>query len=352
MVNQQLAIRHREEVRTTTMGEASHPIVFPQAVEPQHRSNADTIAAGMSFLLATRQDGHWTDFNLPIGGSDAWVTAYVLARLAAISPDCMSYSVRQRLEESLDWLMESRTTGGAWGYNSQVEDDADSTAWAILALRGYGRPVPAPALEFIERCRKTDGGIAPYPEESCFSKPWKLSAPEATAVAIGALGVLDARAARFLTEKWLESERPRSRPAPASRLSSRFYACAAVLDWDAGMAPWPVLNKLCELMSYYNTENAFEQSLLLRCLGQLRVQKAWSSAASLRRMQQPDGGWPASALLRPPSTRETEGAGPLYLDHKRVFTTVTAISALSIGESQPGLYFGSDRPQPRRLYEF
>lgn len=340
-MNQQLAIR-----------QGPSRDGFPQTYEPQHRSNADSIAAGMNFLMSLRQDGRWTDFNWRVGNSDAWVTAYVLARLAEIPLNCMSYNLRQQLEESLDWLMQARTTGGAWGYNSQVEDDADSTAWAILALRGHGRPIPSPAIEFLERCRKTDGGIASYPDESRFSKPWRLSSPEATAVAISALGVLDAGVTRFLTEKWLQTDRPRSRPAPASRFSSRFYTCAAVLDWDTGLAPWSVLNKFCELMSYYNTENAFEQALLLRCLAQLRVHKAWSSAASLRRMQQPDGGWLASAVLRPPSVKETESAGPLYLDHKRVFTTVTAISALSIGEAQPGLYFGSDRPQPRRLYEF
>jgi len=343
-------IQDRAESSSDTYTQTSHAMAF-SGPEFMHRSNAEAISAGIRFVLAMRQGRHWADFNLPVGGSDAWVTAYVLVRLAEIPADCLSYTTRQQVEDSLDWLMEARTAGGAWGYSSQVEDDADSTAWAILALRRYGRPVPAPAFELMERCRKTDGGYAYYPEESFLSKPWKMGTPDVTAVAVNALRMLDTRAEGFLSEKWLQSDRPRSRPAPASRLSSRFYACSAVLDWDAGLAPWSVLNKLCELMSYYNTENAFEQALLLRCLTQLRVKKAWSAAANLRRMQQFDGGWPASALLRPVSTKATEGTGPLYLDHQRIFTTVTAVSALAIGESQPGLYFGSDWPQPRRLYE-
>jgi len=346
-MDQRLAIRHGAEWGTTGVVEV-HPIGLVEGERPRRRSSGDAISAGVKFLLDLWQDRYWTDFDLPVGGSDTWVTAYVLARLAEIPSNYLSYSVRQLLEQSLDWLLESRTTGGGWGYNSQVENDADSTAWAVLALRAHGRPVPAPALQFLERCRQTDGGIASYPKESSFSRSWKLSTPEVTAVAINGLGMLDSRAALFLSEKWLKSERLHSRPAPALRISSRFYTCAAVLDWDPGMVPWSLLNKLCELMSYYNTESPFEQALLLRCLAQLRMPKAWSAAASLRRMQEPDGGWPSSALLRPPSARETEGSGLRYLDCNRVFTTVTAISALSIGEAQPGLYFGSDRPQPPR----
>jgi hypothetical protein len=44
------------------------------------------------------------------------------------------------------------------------------------------------------------------------------------------------------------------------------------------------------------------------------------------------------------------GKSQMRFDDQRVFTTATAVSALVMGESQPGLYFGSDVPF-RRLDE-
>jgi len=112
------------------------------------------------------------------------------------------------------------------------------------------------------------------------------------------------------------------------------------MDWEPGMAPWFIVNAVRQLSCQLPAEGTWEQSLLLRCLMRLRIQTAWTLLAGLRHMQLPDGSWPASAAL------SVEGAGqsPSHFDEQRILATVTALSALAMGDLQPGLYFGSDLP--------
>ena len=310
------------------------------------RSNSEAVRVGVSFLFSMRRDRCWRDFVTAGDESDTWVTAYVLARIGELPAGYISSGVRRQIEDSLQWLLGVRSPAGGWGYNSKSEDDADSTAWAVLALRRNRHPVPAGALELIQRCRRQDGGIAPYPEESPNGKNFKLSAPDVTAVAAEAVGTADTAATNFLNSCWLQT----NKPLPPCRLASPLFTCAAVLDWNSGLASWALLDKVCDLMSEHNTETAFEQALLLRCLAHLRIQKAWSVSAGLRRMQRTDGSWPASAFLQPVVAQATADAISIRVDHERILTTATAVSALAKGEEQPGLYFGSDRPLARRPF--
>ena len=112
------------------------------------------------------------------------------------------------------------------------------------------------------------------------------------------------------------------------------------------MAPWFVVNAVRQLIGQQEAEGAWEQALLLRCRMRLQLQSAWPLAAALRRVQQPDGSWPGSARL---TTFQAGSSGATtspeeYFDEDGVLATVTALSALAIGDLQPGLYFGSDLP--------
>jgi hypothetical protein len=78
----------------------------------------------------------------------------------------------------------------------------------------------------------------------------------------------------------------------------------------------------------------------------LRLQSAWPLAAGLRRLQRANGSWPGSACL---ASLHTLGNGSAlhqdeYFDEDGILATVTVLSALAIGDQQPGLYFGSDLP--------
>lgn len=294
-------------------------------IDNLRRTNAEAIAAGLVYLLQQRRNGRWGHLNLPWGVADAPVTACVLARLGELPSHFVNRYVKQAIADSLDWLQEAQTSQGGWGYPG--ENDAETTAWAVIALRKHGRPAPDSALDLIRRCRRSDGGFGCNPQAV-------KSAPETTALAIQALGAGEgpqARDAAGFLSYWLGSD--------ASRLASTVFVCSSILEWEKGLAPVALLNQVCQLTAGLQAESALDQALLLRCLVRLRLNRAWSLAAGLRATQLADGSWPG-----PPAAR-------LNFDDKRIVPTVTAVSALILGDFQPGLYFGSDLPRPRRLQE-
>ncbi len=315
-----------------------HKMLLTKNLAPPHSTSSEAIAAGQEFLMSRRQDGKWRDFSPTTGESDVWVTAYVLARLGEFPRAYISHAMQQQITESLEWLREVRNPVGGWGYRAHGKDSADATAWAIIALRRHGQVAPQAAFDLIRRCQRPDGGFAAYPAAENADAVHETSAPDITAVAVKALETVDPSCQEFLAAN-LRTDVPGTK----CRLASRFFVSSAILDWDTITAPWPLLNQVCQFTAQHEEESVFEQALLLRCLVRLRIQKAWSVAASLRLLQLGDGSWPGSALL-PPLLGVPTGKSHLRFDDQRIFTTATAISALVMAESQPGLYFGSDVP--------
>lgn len=307
--------------------------------------SAEPIARGLEYLFSQRHEAVWSLGGSQSRESAAWITAYVLVRLGEIPPHHLSFTQRQMVEESLDWLTQARTPQGGWAFGgsgspgSGWSDDADSTAWAVTALRQHGRPVPQEALELIQRCRRADGGFAIHPEATETSS--RLSAADATAIAVRALCAIDAASSEFLAAH-LRTDVEKGH----DRVSSAFFVSSTLMDWEPCMAPWFVVNAVRQLVQQQEAEGTWEQALLLRCRMRLRMQSAWPLAAGLRRLQRANGSWPGSACL---AGFHTSGNGSAlhpdeYFDGDGVLATVTALSALAIGDQQPGLYFGSDLP--------
>ena len=297
----------------------------------------DPIAAGLDFLFSRRQHQSWGLSSLP-GQESAWVTAYVLARLGEIPSHRITYSLRQKIEKSLDWLQQIRTPHGGWGFSSGTPDDADSTSWAVIALRQHGRLAPDRSLELIRSCRRGDGGFSILPGATHANEASRPSAPDVTAIAVRALAGIDAASSEFLA-----SHLRTDIPGTPCRLASAFFVSSTLLDWEPGMAPWLVVNAIRELTCQQAGEGAWEQALRLRCMMRLGMQSAWALAADLRRLQQPDGSWPGSAAPVAVSSVSGQGTAP-FADDQGVLATVTSLSALAMGDLQPGLYFGSDLP--------
>jgi Prenyltransferase and squalene oxidase repeat len=282
---------------------------------PAHRRDkAEAISAGLEYLLVQHHNRHWS--TTPGSGSDPLNTACILARLEDVLLCDSSHRLRIKVNEALDWLVEAQTPGGGWE-GCTGEDEAGSTAWAIIALGKSGRAAPEAALEWLQDCRRADGGFGARPGDSA------ASALEITAVAAQALGHVDSDAEKFLCAQ-LQS----GAADPAEQLA----ACAAILDCDKSLVPLPLLNQACQITARIQAERASDQALLLRCLLRLRLTRAWGLADGLRFKQRADGSWP----------------GPHGND---AVSTATVASALALVESQPGLYFGSDLPRPRRLGE-
>ncbi len=318
MTDQQPKLGQPAAPLSTSRELEGEPVRWPQQ---RGRTGGEAIKAGLGFLAARWQDGRWQDSSLPFCGSDVWVTSCVLARLGELPADYKSHSLQRKIESSLDWLMCVRSAEGCWGSRAGAEAEVNSTAYAIVALRAHGRAVPAVALDFLKQCRRFDGGFASDPAR-------RESVPETTAVAVRALGELN-----WATEDFLSAYlRNSSGPASSARRAVRFQVCSGILDWREGLAPTSLLNQVRQVAAGFGNDGALDRALLLRCLQRLRMQRAWSLAAGLRAMQLDDGSWSDH-------------------DDDKILATVTAVSALVLGESQPGLYFGSDLPLPRRLQQ-
>jgi hypothetical protein len=307
--------------------------------------SAEAIALGLEFLFSRHRQAAWSLCDTACEASP-WVTAYVLARLGEIPSHHLSYQQRQKIEESLDWLMQVRTPQGGWAFGRPSSsrpgspDVADSTAWAVTALRQYGRPVPQEALDLIQRCRRPDGSFVMHPiSGNNASGP---GAADITAIAARALSAIDAPSSEFLIGR-LRTDIETSHGC----ISSAFFVSSTLMDWEPCMAPWFVVNAVRQLVAQQEAEGAWEQALLLRCRMRLRLQSAWPLAAGLRRLQQPDGSWPGSARLttfQAVSGDDSTLHPDEHFDEEGILATATALSALAIGDLQPGLYFGSDLP--------
>ena len=280
---------------------------------PQPRLKAEAIGAGLDYLLSEHRNGHWSAD--PGAGPDLLVTACVLARLKDVLPFHSSHRLRVKISESLDWLLEAQTPGGGWAGRSG-KDEAGPTAWAILALGKNGRVAPESALIWLRRCRRRDGGFGSCPDAHS-------SSLEITALSAQALGHVDDVVASFLRVR-LESE--------AEAVAEQLAACAAILDCERSPAWLSLVDQACQALARVPADGAANQALLLRCLLRLRLTRAWVLADNLRNTQRAEGSWHG--------TNEND-----------VVATANVVSALALFDSQPGLYFGSDLPLPRRWRE-
>ena len=317
------------EVHSNLSRTQERPSRPPASVAPRvgktRRNNAQAIDAGMAFMLSEQRNHHWSD-NEGSDGADVLTTAYVLARLGEVPYDLLSDAMRVQVRKALDWLIAARSPNGGWGRAVGAECDAESTAWAVMALRRQNCRVSADDLDALRFCRNANGNSG---------------ALDIASVAASALAELDAECSDRLAS-WLLAEGPASSDCS---ISTPLYACSAILELGPVKASRLLLESVRDLVLQYEAESVLEQALLLRCLLQLGLQRAWWVADDLRRTQMPDGSWPA--VVR--AYRET-GQCASALDESRIFTTITAISALVMANSQPGLFFGSEGLMPRRLY--
>lgn len=290
----------------------------------RRRAGARAVADGLDYLGSRHQNGCWNSDH----AAEIDTTARILVFLKDIPSFLIDHRLRRKVDESLDWLVEAHTPDAGW-HGRSGKDEAGPTAWTILALRSNRRQVPKAALDWLWRCRGRDGGFA----SSLGSAG--TSGLEATAVAARALAHIDSDAERFLCAR-LQTD--------AARGSEQLAACAAILDCGKSLVPFPLLNQACQATAGVHPATVQDRALLLRCLLRLRLTRAWALAEDLRSAQRADGGWMETQTQTQPETEPGPG-------RESVLATAMASSALAMLEDQPGLYFGSDFPRPRRLHQ-
>ncbi len=133
------------------------------------------------FLLREkRSDDYWMDFALPIGPSDAWVTAYITAILSRMS------GLHVELDRPARILRTWFRPNLGWGENGNAPTDADSTALALLTLKRLDRPIPDGASDILMRYRLHKGGYC-HDLNSDVDDEHGTGAPEITGIALLAM---------------------------------------------------------------------------------------------------------------------------------------------------------------------
>ena len=104
-----------------------------------HDKIDSAIDASTTYLLNQQAaDGHWEDYSLPVGPSDAWVTAYVGLALGHVTPHTGAAAAPSAAKRAARWLVTNRPYAAGWGYNGRTRPDADSTAHVIALLQATG----------------------------------------------------------------------------------------------------------------------------------------------------------------------------------------------------------------------
>jgi hypothetical protein len=299
------------------------------------RAVDEGAVAGLDFLLARQSSrGCWTDWDLPPGRSSMWTTAYVGCQLAGVEPRLRA-AASAAIRRAAGWLAEHELAGGGWGYDGVVGCDADSSAYAILALTRAGAPVEARSFRRLESFQQAAGGFSTYGADDGLGS-WGVSHPDVTPVAAHALllarGRADpavARAVAYVTRRrnddGLWDSFWWSTPLYATRASLAFLAAAGErLDLA------PTRASLHE----QETTSALERALLLDCLRLAGEGANGELRETLLREQLADGSWPSAPSLRIPDRAclapwEEPDAGVLYADPDRLFTSATVLGALN-----------------------
>ena len=303
------------------------PVGVPSTAEIE-----DALTDAVRYFQWTQSDGgSWSDFQLPVGASDQWVTAYVAYALARAGKVGAQPDATTTAERAADWLAHQRTYAAGWGYNGITGPDSDSTAMAIALFDELGRPVAEPDRGFLRDHWRTAEGIATYDGPHAWGEghwdvtPW------------GYLGMTSqdqaAHRGQFLAAL-------RSNMTGGGLWRSYWwrhpyystYVTLEVLERLGVAAPEPEADTSPALPPI---DNPFDLACYvgILCLRSSSDPRLDVHLRTLLNSQQRDGAWSGSANLR--VTENTcyrpwdDPQGTYYEDHQATVTTATVIRVLT-----------------------
>lgn len=329
--------------------------------------SASAVAAATRYLASQSSGGLWRGFPTLAGTSDAWVSGFVCAHLAALAPG----HVPAHLAETIAALLDRRTSGGGWSYGAGVPDDADSTAWCLRATRDAAPADAAAEATALLEDHRAAGGYATYRAHGGIAEfigqprdrvaGWSAPHPDVTAAVLLA-GVPPAGGDDEQDVlAWLVSRLSGTGLMPSYWWREELYGTALTLravhergrrlpeDREGVMVRGLRRMQLADGgygLGASQVADAFTTAMGLEAwchLAHHDVDGAAGRAAhALLRSQRPDGSWagglvmriPAPALVDPrlaPSWSRSTGGGNSYVpDVDGVFATVMAAHALDL----------------------
>jgi squalene cyclase len=331
-------------------------------------SLSSAIESAIHFLEVWQwPGGYWIDFELEIGMSSQWVTAYIAHCLARADASSRS------LSPALDWLLRTQHKEGGWGYNRDIPPDGDVTANVLLFLAEYGRSILGEEelfrvadtlltyrsaldggfITYLSRTKKLGGGKPKFFFEG---SGWCISHLSVTALAAVSLYAVNPTKYAVVLEAAAGYIRQRQNPAGywddywwLDRIYGTYWASrflhmlgyqtdtSHAVDWlvsiNQGGNAWG--NGLGDEVSPYHT--AFAISTLMLLQDHPHLERLIQNGINwLLRNQRTDGSWISiPILLNPVPETHTPWQSTdasccqAIADQYRLFTTATVLSALA-----------------------
>lgn len=308
---------------------------------PGHHELAAALDDAVSYLSTLQhEDGKWVDYELPVGASDQWVTAYVGAALARAGATLGHAGALAAARRGADWLVAERTYEAGWGYNAFTGPDADSTAMALSLLSSLGLSICETDRRFLAELWRPEGGIATFLGPGA----WGQAHWDVTPWGYLALRSEDQTEHReeFLTglRENLEGNGLWRSYWWRTPYYSTFLTLEALRELDLSEP------KRAFAASRWTVDNAFDLACAVG-IGTLRGKSPAALGQQLRRLldwQQSDGRWPGHSNLR--VTDDTcyepwiQAVGEYYRDDAGTITTATVVRSLI---HQLNVQAGNDR---------
>lgn len=316
---------------------------------PDHdleRSRNALDAAVAALLKRQDNDGRWRDYELPVGTSDEWVTAFVAFALANAATSLNQPAAFSAAERALSALMDDRTRSSGFGFNGSVDPDADSTATVVQLSRVLGVVPADDDIAFLLDHRRADGGFSTFKRDDC----WGLSHPCVTPAVAMAFDDDQLEKLRPSILRYLSATRSNDGSWPSYWWTNSAYATWYVLQLLSRLKiSAGDLNPVTEPYRFTLT-TAMESLLALGISVTIGSREQRSELLSTALAQQGyDGLWPPSPTLvvtdwdceRPWDNPQ----GEIYEDVRGLFTTALAVRILldvvsSLSRSTPPIGSG------------
>lgn len=291
------------------------------------------IESGVGYLLKRQfADGHWEDYQLPVGRSDAWITSYVGLSLIGLARLSLHIDAGRAAARAASWLDQHRPYPSGWGYNATTGPDADSTGYALRLLGDTGHPLTPSDERWLLARWQPGGGFSTYAGPD----GWGVAHPDVTPVAFFALSPDARRQLAPNLVRYLVASRDNDGTWPSYWWRTRHYSTylnnrlARRLGLDLAVQP-PAVNMEDNRAVHsafdlvFVTANAFlydNESPFCDAL-----------AAELLSAQSDDGSWQGAKNLR--VTRHDaqypwdNPAGERYADNEHLITTASAVGVLT-----------------------
>jgi len=297
------------------------------------------LSLSVEYILSRQHaDGSWIDWNLPPGQSSTWTTAYVGCKLTSLTPNLRDRASDATAHAST-WLTRNMSPDFGWGYNEQVDSDADSTALAILFLASEGRHVPESSYALLESFQCEDGGFSTFRGRPNLGS-WAVSHPDVTPSAVLALTTKFSETCQAVNRglQFVLNKRT------STGIWKSFWWTTFLYSTERSLSLFEAVRLDIDLQVTRKTllrtrpQHPFESALLLSSLLWLpdvaKDQDVWPLVDQLIEDQGPDGSWDSRPMLRVTRRDCLEpwkpgDPDPLFRDQNHLFTTATVMDAFS-----------------------